>query len=387
MLPFLVAVSCATEDVPNDSVTALQPVISEAVQIVPGPGLPPEVMPQDANNNLDVTWHDDRVFLAFRTAPTHFASAETELYIVSSADEQTWRYEGRFHLETDLREPQLVSWEGRLYLYFAVLGTSPTAFEPQGTMWAEWRGPGDWSEPEWTDDPTFIPWRIKQIDGVLSLVGYTGGGEIYEPDGDPIQVRWRTSTDALTWSARVPGQDIVLEGGGSETDLEVLEDGSLVAVVRNEAGDADGFGSKVCTAPAEDLGSWTCSPDPRKYDSPLVFQAEGRVWLVARRNVTEDGHYDLGMDLERAEASLLYQAAYWQQPKRCALWEVLPSERQVQHVLDLPSKGDTCFPEIIEIDGRLTIYNYSSDPEGHDWAWFEGQTRPTGIYKQVISFE
>ena len=382
----LLVLACAQGPDGRDSAPETQPTLGELRQIVPSDGLPAQVVPQDANNNLDVAVHDGRVFLAFRTAPTHFADTETELYVVSSTDEQTWRFEGRFHRDTDLREPQLVSWEGRLYLYYAVLGASRTDFDPQGTMWTEWLGPEQWSEPEWTDDPTFIPWRIKQIDGALHLVGYTGGGNVYEPGGEPIQIRWRTSDDALSWRP-AQAEDVVLEGGGSETDLEILPSGDLVAVVRNEAGDEDGFGSKVCTAPASSLGDWTCSPDPRKYDSPLTFQAEGRVWLIARRNVTEDGHYDLGLDLPRAEAYLRYQAEYWGEPKRCALWEVLPDERRVEHVLDLPSKGDTCFPELIEVDGELVVYNYSSDPDGPDWAWFEGQVRPTGIYRQVIRFE
>ncbi len=388
LLLMALATACAASPESRESARSAQPDVVDLAQVIPGPGLPSEVVPQDANNNLDVVWHDDRLFMAFRTAPTHFASSETELYVISSSDEETWRFEGRFHRNTDLREPQLVSWDGRLYLYYAVLGDNPVDFEPQGTMWTEWQGPGSWSEPVWTDDPTFIPWRIKPLGGSLSLVGYTGGDEVYEPGGDPIQVRWRASVDALTWTPRVPGQDVVLEGGGSETDLVLLDDGSLVAVVRNEAGDDDGFGSKVCTAPADDLGAWSCAHDPRKYDSPLLFQHSGRVWLVARRNVTEDGHYDLGRDdLDRADAYLLYQTVYWQQPKRCALWEVDPADRRVEHVLDLPSRGDTCFPELIEIDGRLVVYNYSSDPDGPDWAWFEGQTRPTGIYRQELVFD
>src|SRR5215471_2315342 len=43
-------------------------------RVVPSDGLPPEVVAQQANNNLDVVRHSDgRVYLAWRTAPSHFA--------------------------------------------------------------------------------------------------------------------------------------------------------------------------------------------------------------------------------------------------------------------------------------------------------------------------
>jgi hypothetical protein len=55
--------------------------------------------------------------------------------------------------------------------------------------------------------------------------------------------------------------------------------------------------------------------------------------------------------------------------------------------MDLPSKGDTCFPEAVELDGDLLVYNYSSDPDSiGDPSWLEGQTSPTGIYRQVLDF-
>jgi len=382
----LVLVACGPA--PADPTPPPVPQISDLRQVIPSDGLPPEVVLQDANNNLDIQEHDGRLFLAFRTAPTHFASEETELYVVSSVDEEDWRFEGRFWLGTDLREPQLVSWEGTLHLFFAVLGTDPLAFEPGGSRHAIWRGPGDWTAPEVVFDVDFIPWRIKPIDGRLSLVGYTGGAMVYDPESDEaIEVFWRASDDGLSWEAAHAGAEVVHRGGASETDLVVREDGSVVAVMRNEAGDEDGFGSKICRAEPDAPGDWRCEPDPRKYDSPLLFSAEDRVWLVARRNLTESGHYDLQMDhLDHRTQFFTYQIDYWQQPKRCALWEVDPEALSVSWVLDLPSRGDTCFPELVERDGERILYNYSSDPDGADLSWLDGQMAPTMIYRQTLSF-
>lgn len=275
----------------------LEVSVSAPEQVVPDPDLPGEVAPQPANNNLDVERFDGRLFLAWRTAPTHFASADTVMYVVSSGDGgATWAFEASVALGTDVREPNFVVTGDTLHLLFAVLGDNPLDFAPQGARRITRRGPGDWTAPVETLPPSFIPWRVKEIDGRVNLLGYTGGENVYEPDGEPISVHWLVTDDAITWEPALPSGAVVHEGGASETDLVILDDGSLVAVMRNEAGDADGFGSKICRAPADDLADWTCASDPRKYDSPLLFVEGGAVWLVARRNLTDTGLYDLDRD-------------------------------------------------------------------------------------------
>ena len=364
-----------------------EPTLGELMTLVPSGALPDEVTTQNANNNLDVVLHDGRVFLAFRTGPNHFASDEVRLYIVSSTDHETWDFEAEFFLETDLREPRFLSFDGRLLMYFAVLGDEPLAFEPQGSRVIEYLGPGDWSAPEPIFDDTFIPWRARVVDGVPLLIGYTGGGEIYDSEREPLQVQLLTTQDGREWTPYVPGQATVLEGGVSETDFGFLDDGTLVAVARNEAGDEDGFGSKICRAEADELGTWTCASDPKKYDSPLVFVHDNRVFLIGRRNVTETGNYDLGDD----DASIndrysSYQLDYWTNPKRCSLWEVDPEALEISFVLDLPSNGDTCFASLLPLSANdYLVYNYTSPLDGDELTWVQGQTGTTSIYAVVLS--
>jgi hypothetical protein len=365
------------------------PTLGEADFVVPGDGLPDEVVLQEANNNLGVVMHEGRRYLAWRTAPSHFASPETTMWVVSSEDGVSWDFEASVALGTDVREMQFLSWEGDLWLYFAVLGDNPLDFEPQGMRMMHLDAPGDWSEPVEVNDPTFIPWRTKVLDGKPSMIGYVGGENVYEPDGEPIRVQWLTTTDGATFTPYLGGDDpVVHEGGASETDIAFLDDGSLVAVLRNEAGEGNDFGSKICTAPAADLAAWTCSHDKRKFDSPLVFTHGGSVWLIGRRNVTDDGFYDLDEDeLSHADQYLRYQGAYWFEPKRCSLWKVDPTERSVAFVLDLPSRGDTCFPDALDLgDGLFEVWNYTSPPDGPDIDWIDGQNGTTGIYRIDLTF-
>jgi hypothetical protein len=365
------------------------PFMSSPRVVVPGAGLPTEVIDQPANNNLDVVRHDGRVYLAFRTAPNHFAGPDTVLYVVSSADELEWRYETEVHLGTDLREPRFLSFGGKLFLYFAVLGQSPISFDPQGMKVTERLADGTWTDPDWFYQPGFIPWRAKVVNGVPYLITYVGGGNIYNGSGDPLEIHLLTTSDGRTFTPVVPGQPKVLEGGGSETDFVFRDDGSLVAVVRNAAGDASGFGSKICRAEAAALGDWHCNSDPKKYDSPLLFRHGGDIYLIGRRNLSDTGNYDLMMrDLPLAMQDLLYQIDYWQRPKRCSLWKVDPDALTVSFVVDLPSKGDTCFASAWNpSDDEYVVYNYTSplDTTG-DPPWMEGQIAPTQIVRLVLDF-
>ena len=364
------------------------PVLSDYEQVIPSAKLPAQTPPQNANNNLDAVEFDGRTYIAWRTAPYHFADRNTELFVVSTADHDSYRFEGRFFMEKDLREMRFLALEDRLLMYFAVLGTNPITFEPEGMMVTQYESPGNWSPPEFFYGEGFIPWRTKVVDGVAYMIAYEGGENIYELDGEPLRVHWLKSDDGLEWVPVVPDQPVVLEGGSSETDFVIMGDGAVVAVSRNEAGDESfGFGSKICRAEPESIGDWRCVADPRKYDSPLLFKNGEDVWLIGRRNVTPAGTFDLGEGDSLAERASKNLIAYSGKPKRCALWSVDPVELEVSHVLDLPSKGDTCFPAIVrQSEDSVLVYNYTSPIDGDDVSWIAGQGGPTIIYRVLLTF-
>lgn len=371
-----------------------QVALVDTRRVVPGDGLPPEVSVKDANNNLDAVRHSDgRVYLAFRSAPNHFASPEAAIFVVSSSDERRWDFEARFALGTDLREPRLLSQGGRLFLYVSKLGKLPYAFEPDGVLVTEKASAGasGWSPLEELELPGHIVWRVKRVGDRAFMTAYRGGGNIYNFTGDPIDVGLFTSSDGRHWGFADPARPYVYEGGVSEADIEFAPDGSLLAVGRNEAGDSkNGFGSVVCSAPPGAVADWACTSDPRKFDSPLLFSHAGEVYLVARRTANEDGAYDRGLGWGMLR-SITNQLAYISSAKRCSLFHVVHSGAaapRVAFMLDLPSRGDTCFPAVVESErpDEVVLYNYSSDITGPDVAWSVGQRRPTHIYRHVLRF-
>ena len=164
-----------------------------------------------------------------------------------------------------------------------------------------------------------------------------------------------------------------------------MPDGSLFGVIRNEEGDESGWGSKLCRATSAALGAWTCTDDPRKFDSPNVFLHDGEVYFFARRNLANDGRYDLGVGSGLVRM-LRNQLAYITEAKRCAPLALRPGDRTVGYVLDSPSRGDTCFASVLpdEAPDRIVVYDYSSDLEGPELPWTAAQRRPTYIYRHVL---
>jgi hypothetical protein len=371
--------------------------IVETRRVIPGPGLPNETMAMTSNNNLDVVRHSDgRIYLAWRTAPDHFASDAVRMHVISSTDEMQWQFEATFGVNADLREPRFLSFhdgnESRLFLYMAELGTNPLMFEPRG-MWASEKqsATGNWTSLEAVYRPGFIPWRTRVERGRPYMVAYLGGEHIYRFDGIPLEVELLTTQDGRTFEGVDPDNPVVYRGGASETDFVITDDGTLLAIMRNEAGDSSGFGSNVCQAPASNITQWICRNDPKKYDSPLMFWYDGEAYLIGRRNVTVTGNYDLmrrHLPLESQAAA--YQIDYWMHPKRCALWRFVRNETElrVAYIADLPSIGDTCFPAVItgSSPGEFIVYNYSSDIEGPELSWRAGQAGPTYIYRSVLRF-
>lgn len=403
----LASVGCGGDMGPGPSPDGLPvPTLGETVQVVPGPGLPDAFnqarmdLGARSNNNLDVVRHADRIFLATRLAPDHFASDKTSLFVFSSADQRTWDLETRISLGTDVREPRFLSYRGRLFLYFAKLGSDPLGFEPQGMLYTEYQGPGKWTVPSgfYRANEPYIPWRAKVRGGHAYLTTYLNGKHLYDFSGQPMDIELLTSDDGLTWQALPGGRKVVSQGGGSETDFDFSPDGDIYAVIRNEAGDSTGWGSKLCHADASALTSWSCRHDPKKYDSPLVFAYKGQILLIGRRNVTDTGNYELHPGLPwSATETVNNQVDYIGQPKRCSLWLVDPGSDpgaagpQVRFIVDLPGWGDTCFPSLLPdpaSPSHFYLYNYSSpldDPANADLGWHDGQEGDTRIYRTELT--
>lgn len=374
------------------------PTLGETTQVVPSEGTPQQYKDENgvSNNNLDVTRHDGKVFLALRNGKFHYASEDTRMYIFSSTDEVNWDFETKIELGTDVREPRLLSFNGRLFLYFAQLGVNQFEFTPKGMWMTEYKGPGNWTEPVkfYKPDEPYIPWRAKVIDGKAYLITYKNGQNIYYFNCAPMDIEFLTSDDGEAWHGVNPEQPVVSSGGGSETDFDFDDRGDLYAVIRNEGGedtnDGPKFGSKICKAPKEDITKWDCVYDKKKYDSPKVFSYNGQIFLIGRRNVTDDGNFQQDLEGSCSIQAAKNGIAYHDTPKRTALWQIDRVTLEVRFMMDLPGTGDTCFPSTLndlKDPSTFFVYNYSSPLDGPDLNWSDGQLGPTYIYRTVMTMK
>jgi hypothetical protein len=375
--------ACSPPPVPRPDEDPPAVLLGSTTQVLPGPGIPSDAPLLQSNNNLDVIESQGSRFLAIRTSLVHFATPFTKLVVFRSDDDGgTWDTEAVVERGRDMREPRLLDLNGRIFLYFFEAGTNPLAFEPGRVFAMQRRDDATWTAPVPISPENTVVWRTKVLNGVPYMVRYREGSDSYAGDGDAaIEVDLLTTANGYDWVPVNPARPVVHTGGGSEADFAFDGDGRLWSVMRNDAGERGQFGSLVCTAPSVDITDWDCLHDPRKFDSPLVFSHGGEIWMLARRQVANDGRYDLGAVLPPAAAFLVNQAAYWVTPKRLALWRIDRAARRVDWVVDLPSRGDTAFPGIVWTGpDSLLVYNYSSPIDGPDLAWVQGQLGPTNIY-------
>jgi hypothetical protein len=373
-----------------DTSRSYEPVVGEPHWVVPSAALPEKTPCQRSNNNVAVELFAGRLFLAWRTAPTHFADAETALHVISSPDDgRRWRFEASHRLGTDVREPMLYRAGDSLFLTFFEAGIDPFAFAPKG-LWRSRRvDRADWSARKAWGEPAEVVWDVKHRNGRLWRTSYLGNH--YSGSAGGLELRFMVSDDGKRWRpVAADGDPVVYRGGASEAAFELAADGSLWAVLRNEDGDATGFGSLLCHAPAAALADWQCPSisDPERYDSPRMFRHGEELYLVARRDL--GGPYDQGregMTLEEERSE--YLVDYSLRPKRTALYHIDRAAGRVVHLFDLPSAGDTAFPSIRRTGAHtFLLANYTSPPEDPDRTWLEGQISPDGtaIYLVTLTF-
>ena len=364
--------------------------VSELRWQVPSTRLPEEVGFAPANNNLDIIFHEGRLYLGWRQAEDHWASADAKMHIVSSADGgETWAYEASVERMRDVREPRFLSINGELHMYFFEGGVDFFSFEPLAMLRMTRRGPGDWTDAVQVGRPGEVPWDLKVRNGVAYLTSYSG--EHYGIEEADVAVFFQRSTDGVNWSPVNPDREVSYRGGNSEVAFELTESGDAWFVTRNEDGDETGFGSQLCFAAASDLAAWQCPErsDPERYDSPEMFRHGDDLYLVARRDI--GGPFDQGLTgVPIEDLRLKYQADYWTRPKRTAIYRVNTVDRRIEHIVDLPSAGDTAFPAIRRTGpNTFLLANYTSPLDAPDIAWVEGQgsERGTQIYFVELTFQ
>jgi hypothetical protein len=359
--------------------------VSSPEWVVPGAALPKGLRLGPSNNNVSLCRHDGRLYLAWRTAPTHFASTESRIHVVSSdTPAGPWTLETTIAFGSDAREPFLLSVGSRLFLYFSELGSEAYRFEPRGLWRMERLGPRRWSQKEQWGGAGEVAWDYKVRRGRVWMTSYRG--DRYRLENPDISLRFRWSPDGVVWNDGPVSESIVYRGGVSEASFEFEASGRLWAVTRNEDGDRSGFGSHLVTAPADAPWAWSFpdKSDPERHDSPRLFRHGDDLYVIARRDPVRAFDWTGAMAPRWAHRMVLL-ASYSLRPKTTALYRIDTATRRLLHVCDLPGAGDTAFPSIVRTGPHeVLVANYTSPALGEDASWIRGQLSATGTSIYIV---
>jgi hypothetical protein len=208
-----------------------------------------------SNNCLAITIFGGRLFAAWRSSPTHFASKKTKVFMMSAPVTSTasieanqtftWQMEQLIQLERDAREPYFLSMQGKLYFYFFQAGTNPIAFQPNQMWRKEYLGStGNWTEEEPWGQTGEIAWQYNIENGTAYAGSYAGNHYDFFALGD-VSMMLNKSKDGVNWEPVDKDEPVSYVGGGSELGWGFDLQGHFWGVVRNEDGDESGWGSRV----------------------------------------------------------------------------------------------------------------------------------------------
>ena len=373
----------------NSSHSFEQFSFSNFEKIVPSDRLPETIRLRASNNNVAIAEYRGRMYMAWRNAPTHFASKKARIMVMTSTDNgKSWEYETRIVLHRDVREPFFTVTQDELILSFFEAGTNPLKFEPNRLLRTRTQFGRDWSPLEEWGERGEIVWEIKNRNNKYYATSYIGNH--YHAGKSQIGVRFKESEDGLNW--KNIGENLY-SGGVSEVGFDFKNDGTFWAVGRNEDGDDSGFGSQIFSANAEHLDQWESlkKSDPKRYDSPRMFKHGDELYMIARRDIGRKPFGLLSQWLPNSIRKWVILGRYSLRSKRTALYHLNTAEKKVEWMADLPSGGDTAFASIIQkSEHEYLIANYSNDPEdAFDMSWIDGQLNEdgTGIYFINLKFE
>ena len=362
---------------------------SEPFWLIPSIYLPKNVKIGKSNNNVSIAIFKKKIYVAFRTGKTHFASKETGMFIISSSDGEHWNKELEFFKGRDFREPFLIPIGDKLHFYCFSAGTKMTEFKPERISLYESNGNGTWNGPDSVLEKGEVHWDFKNRLGKTFLTSYIGSHYDLKHESK-VKLHFNSTENGKDFFP-VGQQSEVYLGGVSETAFEFDKDTNIWAVTRLEDGDKTGFGSHVVFASKKDLGQWEfpLRSDDNCYMSPKMFRFQNDIFLIGRKQLGKKPFRKARLNSSITHQRLVNWIGFSLTPKTTALYKINKEKRSVEWVMNLPGAGDTAFPSIIRLDAnRFLIANYSSPIHKRKRrSWLNGQLNETGIYLQILTFK
>ena len=343
-------------------------------------GFPKDVVKKH-NAFPDCVEFQNKTYLTFRSAPYHQPNSESTIIVVSSTDGSKWSLEKTFKiLNFDVRDPKFAVYENTLHLYFGIVKPIKYGKHPLAITHTELLEDNTWREPQQIYKKGYLHARVHMLNDILYMCVYKWN------TNRPFlsESRILTSTDGINWSENTPYGSLVKEG--TEADCIITNDKELLWIIRHDFSKIADTGSSIYLVNADGAIS-KCIEDKRKFDSPLLFQKYGQLFLIARSQMNFKGKYNIGSPrIPKMVKNIINPSVYWLTKKGTSIWEIDEKSLSISKQIDLPSHGDTGYCSIIaRAENSLEIYNYSSLINSKTVSWRKGQGSPTTIYKYTLN--
>lgn len=325
------------------------------------------VVTNDSEHNAftDMLFWQDTFWLVYVSSPSHFSSTKSQLILLRSSDAKDWREVKKFNGSgQDIRDPKLAIIQGQMFLY-ALLNKQFDP-EPYKTIAAHSSDGLHWSAFE---NVTPEGWLVGRPITADEVTWYAPTHRIDQGTAVLLQ-----STNGVNWNIH----STIREGTderADETAIHFLKDGRIIAATRLEAGSTI-FGSPQATTLISVADSpfttWTqlTKSHVTRLDGTNLFSVNGQIYAVGRNQPrVADPFQKQGSAFGR---------------KRSAVFFIDESAKELIHLADLPSSGDTSYAGVAIADGKVFISYYTNDPRT-DYPWILGMLLPTRI--QITAIE
>jgi hypothetical protein len=353
-----------------------------------------------ANNNVSITSLNGKYIIAYRQSEYHVPSGKSQIVVASSVNLHDWNVEWTYSNGSDLRETLLFVMDDKLILYFFSLVPMHNTFKPLHVFYTTSADAKAWTTPMTVCRRGEVPWEIKVHGDKVYKASYLGD----HYGTEEVLTLFEESVDGIKWTPVGNSKtSTVYRGGICEVSFEFTHSGDLVAIGRNEDGDATGFGTQLFYARKESLGEWIALKYsiPYRFDSPrMAATASGEILLFARYAPLR---YQLASRrFPFATQKLINLVSYSiLGAKSAAIFRIAPSAEwgsdgagAVQLIRQFESTFGDCgffsFTKELGPHRRVTnevqeedcwiVANYSSTTCHSHAPWFYGQMRPTHVF-------
>ncbi len=335
------------------------------------------------NENTDLIRYDDAIYLVHRTAISQVLGPNSSMLVYRSDDDgATWDEQARILAPQPPGSPELPGDEGRDLRdpHFYVLpngdlaikaitripfnSTRDTGVESISVTTVSSDGGRTWTPLVPIGPVDWGFWRVVAHDGTYYSAAYE--------DGD-LQVKLFSSTTGTgAWTEGAVIYDIA-EDTPLETELVFMPSGKLLALVRVDGTDDELLGEMgrlrtiVCWAdPPYDAFDCPQTIDGERWDGPVAFWHDDRLFVVARKHLTEFNRkrthlYELGGELDGGPITVTDHG-------------------------ELPSAGDTAYAGYAEIDADHGLVTWYSSDIPDDQSWVLAIFLPADIWQATIDF-